>query len=185
MRVVKTRLDGVTVRPILISEHAVVMKLLLTANAAIDPPELAHLGPWDERVYAVALRQLPERADAALVLVAVDDDGVLGTITYVDSCNNEWSEFEEDDAAGVRMLAVAPHAQGRGIGRRLMAACIEQAALDGSARVILHTAWWMSAAQSLYRELGFVRTPMRDIQVADKDPNHSRGVTLFAFEYLL
>jgi GNAT superfamily N-acetyltransferase len=131
--------------------------LISSAYAAIDPAELAHLGSWGERPYSKVLRRVAERADAALVLVAVDGERLLGTVTYVGSHDNEWSEFEEEDAAGIRMLAVAPEAQGRGIARSLVAACLQQARADGKNRVILHTTWWMSAAQNLYQTMGFVQ----------------------------
>ena len=60
------------------------------------------------------------------------------------------------------MLAVAPEAQGRGVGEALVRACIDQARADGRERLLLHTTSWMPAAHRLYARLGFERDPARD-----------------------
>src|SRR6185437_10494941 len=63
---------------------------------------------------------------------------------------------------GIRMLAVSPSAHRRGVGRRLVEACIDRARADGRSRIVLHTAASMTAAQALYVGLGFVRAPHLD-----------------------
>ena len=60
------------------------------------------------------------------------------------------------------MLAVAPSAQRRGVGRALSLACVERARSAGRARVLLHSTAWMTAAHELYRRLGFRREPGLD-----------------------
>jgi ribosomal protein S18 acetylase RimI-like enzyme len=62
----------------------------------------------------------------------------------------------------VRAFAVAPWAQGRGVGRALMRAVIDAAAARGARRLLLSTQPKMAAAQHLYRSLGFVRMPELD-----------------------
>src|SRR4051812_47176317 len=71
--------------------------------------------------YADRLRSLGEHG---VVLVAVDADRLLGTITL-----ERWHEAS-DMAAGpeeaeVRAMAVAPSAQGRGVGRVLVRAVVD------------------------------------------------------------
>jgi ribosomal protein S18 acetylase RimI-like enzyme len=61
------------------------------------------------------------------------------------------------------MLAVAPDAQRRGVGRRLVQACIDRARAAKNARIVLHTNEAMAPAQALYRSLGFDRRPDRDL----------------------
>ena len=62
----------------------------------------------------------------------------------------------------MRMLAVAPAAQGRGVGARLIAACVDRAAGAGKACLLLHTTAPMVVAHRLYERAGFRRDPERD-----------------------
>jgi ribosomal protein S18 acetylase RimI-like enzyme len=116
--------------------------------------------------YAAMLRDVASRAADAEVLVALDDDGsLLGGVTYVGDPSNSWAEFEAEDEAGFRMLAVSPDAQGRGAGRALVEACIERARRDGKSRLSLLTTANMASAHRLYEGLGFRRTPESDMIV--------------------
>ena len=64
--------------------------------------------------YADELRDVEGRARLAEVLVAIEAGDLLGCVTYVDDPRNALAEFDYEDAAGIRMLAVAAHAQRRG-----------------------------------------------------------------------
>jgi GNAT superfamily N-acetyltransferase len=64
------------------------------------------------------------------------------------------------------MLAVAPEAQGQGVGAALVAACVDRARAAGKRRLLLHTTAPMIAAHRLYHRAGFRRDPGRD-QVLD------------------
>jgi ribosomal protein S18 acetylase RimI-like enzyme len=97
------------------------------------------------------------------VLVAVDeaDDSILGTITIEQF--SPGSELAKDDTeADVRAFAVAPRAQGKGVGRDLLLAVIEYAEKRGLHRLRLCTRPAMRAAQHLYAAAGFTRTPELD-----------------------
>ncbi|WIA99259.1 N-acetyltransferase [Curtobacterium sp. MCBA15_012] len=59
------------------------------------------------------------------------------------------------DAAYLSLLAVAPHAQGHGLGRRLLAAAVEAAAAAGHDRCELHALDDNAPAVALYRSAGF------------------------------
>jgi ribosomal protein S18 acetylase RimI-like enzyme len=115
------------------------------------------------RPYEDELLDVEGRARGALVLVAIDGR-LLGGVTYVGDVTNAYAEFDDPQAAGIRMLAVDPEAQGRGIGMALVEACLDQARADGRARVVLHSTPWMRAAHRLYDRLGFVRRPDLDWQ---------------------
>ena len=118
--------------------------------------------------YAAMLRDVASRAGEAEVLVALDDDGsLLGGVTYVGDASNSWAEFEADDEAGFRMLAVSPQARGHGAGRALVEACIECARRDGKSRLSLLTTANMTSAHRLYERLGFRRAPESDMIVED------------------
>lgn len=114
--------------------------------------------------YEAELADVERRAREAEVMVAlVPDDGpVVGCVTLVPDASSPWAELLGPQEAGVRMLAVDPSAQGQGVGRALVQACVTRAKQLGRAAVLLHTTPWMTAAQRLYASLGFERSQDRD-----------------------
>jgi ribosomal protein S18 acetylase RimI-like enzyme len=131
-------------------------EILVASYGAVDP----ELGG-----YADELRDVATRAAAAEVLVAADAADVVGTLTYVPG-PGPYAEWDDPDAAGIRMLAVDPRWQGRGIGSALVEACVERAQAAGRARIRLHTTDRMTAAQRMYKRLGFWPTPEDDWEAA-------------------
>ena len=128
--------------------------------------------------YAETLRGFGWDGDCA-VLVAADETGsdILGTITL--ELFDPASELARDDTeADIRAFAVAPHAQGRGVGRELLLAVIECAKKRGVRRLRLCTQPAMRAAQHLYATTGFSRTPELDFEPVP-------GLTLRAYELAL
>lgn len=112
--------------------------------------------------YLAELADVAGRAEVAVLLVAVDaDTRLLGGATYLPR-PGPLASVGGDEAA-IRYLAVAPEAQGRGVGAALVAACVERARAAGKARLTLHTTAPMTAAQRLYERAGFVRNPGRDL----------------------
>jgi ribosomal protein S18 acetylase RimI-like enzyme len=114
--------------------------------------------------YAGTLRGFGFGGDCA-VLVATDppDDGILGTITLEPF--GPASELAKNATeADLRAFAVAPQAQGRGVGRQLLLAAIERADQRGMGRLRLCTRPPMEAAQHLYAGAGFSRTPELDFE---------------------
>lgn len=113
--------------------------------------------------YADTLRVLGFDGPGTVFVAADDGPGgkLLGTVMY-----EPWHPGSEvarsAEEAEVRALAVAPWAQGRGTGRALMRAVIDQAAASGVSRLLLSTQPAMRAAQHLYRSLGFARAPELD-----------------------
>lgn len=138
-----------------------------------DPAELAAAGALRVQAYedqgllaaapgyAVKLRALGADGTGT-VLVAVDEDGaLLGTVTL--EPRHPGSEVARGkDEAEIRALAVAPPAQGRGVGRALLRAVIDCATAWGMARIVLSTQPEMTTAQRLYGAEGFTRIPERD-----------------------
>jgi len=113
------------------------------------------------------------------VLVAADEAAhrILGTITLEPF--DPTSELARDDTeADVRAFAVAPQAQGLGVGRKLLLAVIECAHKRGLRRLRLCTQPAMRTAQHLYEANGFARTP-------DLDFDPVPGLTLRAYELAL
>jgi predicted N-acetyltransferase YhbS len=123
--------------------------------------------------YAVELRQAADRARCAELLVALDGDEVVGSVT-VARHGGAYAEIARPGEVEFRMLAVAPEAAGRGAGRSLVRAVLDYAHAEGSARVVLCSLETMAVAHRLYRRMGFARLPDRDWQ---PEP----GVRLLAF----
>lgn len=137
-------------------EHAALADLTVAAYAALED------GVLDDG-YEAEMRDVAGRIAAGdVVLVAVDGDRLLGGVTYVDDPASPSAEFDGDGEAGIRMLAVAPDAQGRGVGSALAAACVEVARQRGARRIVLHSTPWMTGAHRIYGRLGFRRAPERD-----------------------
>jgi ribosomal protein S18 acetylase RimI-like enzyme len=151
-------------------EHALIGELRVAAYRALGLP--------DGSEYAETLRGFGWGGDCA-VLVAADETGsnILGTITLEPF--DPASELARDDTeADVRAFAVAPHAQGQGVGRKLLLAVIECAEKRGVRRLRLCTRPTMRAAQHLYATTGFSRTPELDFEPVP-------GLTLRAYELAL
>jgi GNAT superfamily N-acetyltransferase len=148
----------IEIRPIQPPEHRTLGVLTVEAYRALDG---ARLGS-----YADELADVATRAGSAEVLVAVDGGQLLGGVTFVPGPDNPYAEQLQEGEVGIRMLAVAPSAQGRGVGRALSVACIERARNGSARRVALHSTPWMKAAHRLYESLAFVRAPERDLQIS-------------------
>jgi len=142
------------IRPVRTDEFDDVGELVVTAYRQL--PDGTHSR------YERVLRDVAARAAAADVLVAVDDEGrLLGSVTYVGE-PGPYAESEDPDEATIRMLAVAPATQGRGIGTELVSACIDLARVAGRRRIGLVSRPSMLAAHRVYDRLGFRRDAGRD-----------------------
>ena len=93
--------------------------------------------------------------------VAVDERGVVGTVTFVEP-GSALSEIGREGEAEIRSLAVDPAATGEGIGEELTRHTLELARTRGLHRMVLSSAVTMHAAHRLYERLGFTRLPERD-----------------------
>jgi ribosomal protein S18 acetylase RimI-like enzyme len=113
--------------------------------------------------YEDELADVAGRAAVCPVLVAVADDGsIVGTVTYVPGPDSPLAEMERQGEAGFRMLAVAPAARGRQVGRRLVEAAVQRARAEGRSGLAIVTRPTMTAAHRLYESVGFERDPERD-----------------------
>ena len=117
--------------------------------AALMPLERALFAPapWTERLFWSELGQL----DTRHYLVALDDEEVVG---YAGLC-------DYPDEAFVQTMAVAPAAQGQGLGARLLTALLEEASRRGQRTVALEVRADNQPAQRLYERHGFTRTGVR------------------------
>jgi ribosomal protein S18 acetylase RimI-like enzyme len=117
---------------------------------------------FQEEGYRPTLLDARARARDALLLVAVDaDEHLVGSVTYVEP-GQRYAEVCGPDEAEFRMLGVDPGAQGRGVGRALVQACIDRARADGRSALVMCTEIRMRTAQRLYEQIGFRRIAERD-----------------------
>ena len=115
---------------------------LLPIESALFAPE-----PWSERLFWSELGQL----DTRHYVVALADERVVG---YAGLC-------DYPDEAFVQTLAVAPAAQGQGLGARLLVELLEEAERRRQRTVSLEVRADNAAAQRLYERHGFARTGVR------------------------
>jgi ribosomal protein S18 acetylase RimI-like enzyme len=111
--------------------------------------------------YEPSLRDVGSRARTATLLVALDGERVVGTVTVATRLG-PWAEQAVPGEAVVRMLVVAPEGRRAGAGEALMRAAVETARRDGCTLVRLSSQDDMTAAHRLYGRLGFVRVPSFD-----------------------
>jgi ribosomal-protein-alanine N-acetyltransferase len=103
--------------------------------------------PWTARTFWSELGQL----DTRHYVVALARDDVVG---YAGLC-------DYPDEAWVQTLAVAPSQQGRGLGGRLLAELLDEAARRRQRVVSLEVRAGNDVAQRLYERHGFVRAGVR------------------------
>ncbi len=144
-------------------------------SEAADVLEAAYNGVFGDEIdseYLKKVRDIDGRRSHAGVVVALERNGdggprVLGCVTYVSDPGSEMSESLEAGEVTVRMLGVAPWAQGRGVGRALMEWCCDRARSDGMTSVVLYSHNLMTSAHQLYRSMGFLRDEARDVRLDD------------------
>ncbi|WP_300575590.1 GNAT family N-acetyltransferase [uncultured Nocardioides sp.] len=122
------------------------------------------LGPDDP--YAERLRDAAARAEQAELWVAVSDDGhgpaeVLGSVTTC-PVGSPWREIAQPGEGELRMLSVAPGAQGQGVGAALVEHVLDHYRRAGARAVVLSSLVEMTSAHRLYARHGFTRLPERD-----------------------
>jgi ribosomal protein S18 acetylase RimI-like enzyme len=122
----------------------------------------AYLDETSESDYVTHLRDAARRDREAELWVAVGDDGtLLGSVT---SCpeGSQWRELAQPGEGEFRMLAVAPAAQGRGVGKALVVHVVDRFRAQGAPAVVICSMTSMEAAHRVYVGLGFTRDPALD-----------------------
>ncbi|GLI27071.1 N-acetyltransferase [Agromyces rhizosphaerae] len=155
---------GLVVREGTDAERAELGRVLVAAYSSLDGFASPEESPDYYRTLA-NVGAFAERPGVA-VLVAVDADGaVLGGVVSFDDmaqygAHAEWPGLER--AGGIRFLGVSPDAQGRGIGRMLIEACVVRGRAAGLEQIVLHSTEPMRVARAMYERLGFAASPDLD-----------------------
>jgi ribosomal protein S18 acetylase RimI-like enzyme len=148
-------MSDITIRPARPEEWDAAGRITVAAYLADNHID-SHTGG-----YADQLANATTRAEEAELLVAIANDEVVGTVTIVRP-GTKWSEVSREGELEFRMLAVAPEAQGRGIGELLVQAAITRAQEQGAHHLVLSSSQHMTTAHRLYTRQGFTRHPDRD-----------------------
>ena len=113
-------------------------------------------GDWEEYLQRIA--DVNERAARTVILVAVEDARILGTVTLeLDGRTDDTHGVLAPGEAHVRMLGVRPAARGRGVGKLLMTACEQRSREAGRTLISLNTTERMRVARTMYESLGYLR----------------------------
>jgi ribosomal protein S18 acetylase RimI-like enzyme len=103
-------------------------------------------------------------ADAERI-VAEEDGRLLGSVMLFPPSSDAYRGAVARTAwPELRLLAVAPEARGRGVGRALVDECVRRTRRMGARELGLHTSKSMRVAIRMYERMGFVRAPEHDFQ---------------------
>ena len=136
----------------------------LSAAARIGVEAYVGAGQLDDGpdgFYGTVLADTGSRESDALLLVAVRQSQVVGTVTICPPAS-PFRGIGRDGEVEFRFLAVAPEAWGYGVGNALVAACEAHARSTGSNRLVICVRDINAAAMTLYERHGFQRLPERD-----------------------
>ena len=109
---------------------------------------MPQLSPQLEAPSAARLQAIVESPSAALF--AAEAEGCIrGLLTLV------WYDVPSGRKAWIEDVVVDAEARGTGVGRALVAAALEHAAVIGAGKVLLTSNPAREAARALYRKMGF------------------------------
>ena len=108
------------------------------------------------------------RSEAGIWLGSVDEHGSLNGVVLVVGFGSSASVVAQPGGAELRLLAVAPTARGKGVGRALVTQAERIARDDGATMMTFSTQSTMTAAQCLYRSLGYERIESAGYLVGDR-----------------
>ena len=112
-----------------------------------------------------AVRSGLETREAVERIVAVEAAAIVGSVQLYPPASDAYGgAVERPGWPELRLLAVAPEARGRGVGRLLVEACVRRSRAMGAGELGLHTSKSLAAAIRLYERMGFVRAPERDFR---------------------
>jgi ribosomal protein S18 acetylase RimI-like enzyme len=95
-------------------------------------------------------------------IIADDDGRLVGSVFLYPAGAASYGDGEVHASPELRLLAVAPNARKRGVGRALVQECVRRATAAGATELGLHTSKSMAEAIALYESMGFARASERD-----------------------
>lgn len=116
------------------------------------------------RALESAMERVLRDPGAGQCIVADDDERVVGSVFLYPAGTVPYDGGEALPFPEFRLLAIAPNARRRGVGRALVDECIRRAKTSGATELGLHTSKSLQAAVAMYEAMGFRRAPERDFQ---------------------
>ncbi|HEV8025642.1 MAG TPA: GNAT family N-acetyltransferase [Candidatus Nanopelagicales bacterium] len=150
--------NRISVRPAQGDDLEIVGRICVAAYEAAEQLEDGPNGG-----YGLVLANAAARYRDALLLVAVRNDEVVGTVTIAPE-GSPFREIGQDGEVEFRFLAVAPSAWGGGVGSALIDACHAHAREIGARRLAICVRDNNAGAMAMYGRHGFTRMPERDWQ---------------------
>ena len=105
------------------------------------------------------------------LFIAVSEEGTVeGGLVYFGDMKYYGAGGEHtlsQNSAGFRLLAVNPSIRGKGLGKRLIQKCFDQAREEGFEYLVIHSTKYMMVAWKMYERMGFERYPYIDFEKND------------------
>jgi N-acetylglutamate synthase-like GNAT family acetyltransferase len=133
--------SDVTVRLAKLDDAAAISKVLLEAFGAYRE----NYTPEAFEIVTPPMGQIERRFDDGPQWVAEKDDAIVGTVSVT----------TEPEGLYIRSMAISPHAQGKGIGHKLMDAVNEYADASEHERIFLYTTYFVPGAKKFYESHGY------------------------------
>lgn len=140
-------------------DDAAVGELLVDAFVSTYAQEMPEVVVSERR--KTELRDVASRRKNGVVLVAEEKGEVVATVSLFKPGAKE-SEAWSADAACLRMMAIHPKHQGKGISAELVSACFDTAKSWQLKAVELHIRRGAMGLARMYERLGFLRVPTGD-----------------------
>ena len=141
-------------------------KIIIRDAVSQDFKKIAQISVEAYRQYAEALTpenwnkmqttltNVANTANLASLIVAEENNNIIGSIAYYASGKSNPNIFPVEWAS-IRLLAVSPAYQGKGIGKLLVQECIQRAKKDNAPAIGIHTSELMTVARKMYPKMGF------------------------------
>ncbi len=99
--------------------------------------------------------------ETASCFVCEYGNNIIGSAFLIPS-GNPYKWFDADSSY-IRLVAVHPDFEGKGIGKKLTQQCIDEAKTTGENTIALHTSEFQHAARHIYESMGFVKIKNLDL----------------------
>ncbi|MBD1395816.1 GNAT family N-acetyltransferase [Pontibacter sp. JH31] len=151
------------------SEFEAIGKLLVSVYSQLDGfPKETEQPAYYNRLYNIG--EFTHYPGTELLVATHAEGDIVGVVVYFSNMQYYGSggtATQEKDAAGFRLLAVAPSARGQGIGKLLTNECIRKARESGLSQVIIHSIKAMQTAWKMYESMGFKRSEDLDFMQSE------------------
>ena len=151
--------ESLNIRDVLKYEYEALGKLMIDVYSTLD----GFPGPDEQSAYYEMLTnigKLSEQENTRVLVALSEENELIGGVVYISEMSAYGSGGTatlEQNASGIRLLAVDSASRGAGAGKSLTKACIQLAQEKKHSHVILHTTQAMQIAWRLYEKLGFER----------------------------